>query len=148
MQDDFEKYLQAIGTSNTLRERASYVYDVIAKLCPEKIAHIFLSDLITQDGTRTYENLWFFSPNFAMEAKDFLSKDDYDIASIGVVSYLRVQMVDYDFKQATDKSRANLNFSFGFSPTAISGTMKATRENCDFLREVTIKIILPRIRHQ
>jgi len=50
---------------------------------------------------------------------------------------------DYDFKKATEKSRfysnSTLDFDFGME-------FKASKENCDYLKEIILRYILPNLK--
>ena len=75
-----------------------------------------------------------------MEAKAFVSTDDYDMTSLAKrVVYWSIEKQDYDFQKATEKSRMHLFFRLD---TGATGDLKASRENCDRLRDVFRERIL------
>lgn len=79
-----------------------------------------------------------------MEAKQFIKKDDFDITPIkNRILYWRIEKQDYDFKKATEKSRLYLEFTLD---TGISGEFKASKENCDYLRDIILKYVLPNLK--
>jgi len=144
MKPEFVRYLESIGTSQTLRERAETIFQFYRQLCPEEIVRLFASDYIARDGTRVFGALWFLSENYVMEAKDFMTKDDFDLAPIAKpLPYLRVQKEDYDFQKATDKSRLHLICGIN---DKVGGELKASKENCDFLRDLIREYLLPRMK--
>jgi hypothetical protein len=139
MREEFTKYLNVIGITKVLFERIEMIYKFYQERCPDEITSIFITDYIKEDESREYENLWFFSEKYCMEAKQFITEDNFDITPIKRrVCYWRIQKKNYDFKKATEKSRLYLEFKLD---TGISGTFKASKENCDYLREIFIKYI-------
>jgi len=144
MKEEFIEYLKFIGLTETLCKRIEAIYKFYRDLCPDEITGIFVTDYTMGDGSREYENLWFFSEKYAMEAKQFIIKDDFDITPIkNGIHYWRIQKQEYDFKKATEKSRLYLEFRLG---TGISGEFKASKENCDYLRDIILKYVLPNLK--
>jgi len=144
MKEEFIKYLESIGLTKTLCERIKTIYEFYRDTCPDEITGIFVTDYITEDGSREYENLWFFSKIYAMEAKQFIVKDDFDMTPIkNRIIYWKIQKKDYDFKKATEKSRLYLEFGLD---TGIAGVFKASKENCDYLKDIILKYVLPNLK--
>jgi len=146
MKEEFIKYLESIGLTETLCKRIETIYEFYKDVCPDEIADIFVTDYITEDGSREYENLWFFSEKYAMEAKQFITKDDFDITPIkNRIHYCRIQKWDYDFKKATEKSRLYLRCD---QDTGMSCEFKASKENCDYLKDIILNYILPNLKNE
>jgi hypothetical protein len=96
MREEFIKYLESIGITKALQERIETIYECCKELCPDEIMGIFITDYIKEDGSREYENLWFFSEKNCMEAKQFITQDDYDIIRIKKrVNCLNIQKQDF-----------------------------------------------------
>jgi hypothetical protein len=114
MQEGFTQYLSSIGIGGPIANRVEEIYafyDEILRRIGDEIQDIFMTDYIQQDGIRQYENLWFFSDKFVMEAKLFINKDDFDFFYLKQrVDYLRVTKENYDFKEATEQSRLNVEW--------------------------------------
>ncbi len=140
MRKEFIKYLVSIGIiTKALRERIETIYECCKELCSNEITGIFITDYIKEDGSREYENLWFFSEKYCMEAKQFITTYNFDITPIKKrVNYCSIQKHKYDFKKATEKSRLFLRIGLGFD---ITGEFKAAKENCDYLKEIILKYI-------
>lgn len=141
MKDEFLQYMQAISLSNTLTAKAQSAHDFYSGICPEEIKWIHISDYFTQEGERVYETICLFSDNFAMEARQFASREEFDFAPIASINYLEIKKQDYDLKRATEKSR--LTLSFHFSEKAYLD-MKASKENCDHLWSFIREYVIPR----
>ncbi len=144
MKEKFKEYLEAIGITKTFQERIETIYDFYREICPDEITGILVTDYIKEDGAREYENIWYFSKGYCMEAKQFTGKDDFDITPIqNRVCYWQIKKQDYDFKKAGEKSRLHLHFSLD---TGIVGDIKASKENCDYLRNIACEYVLPNLK--
>lgn len=148
MKDEFVDYLGSIGVTTTAIKRITAIHNFYKLVCPEVITGIFVTDYIDEEGRREYENLWFFSDSLVMEAKGFLTGDDFDTASVREnVKYWQVKKQDYDFHQATAASRISIHLrleSGGLS--AITVDLKASGNNCDYLRELHLKYFIPNMK--
>ena len=144
MKEEFITYLESIGITKTLHKKIETIHEFYREICPDEITGIFVTDYIKEDGAREYENLWFFSEKYCMEAKLFITKDDFDITPIHkMVNYWKIQKQDYDFKKATEKSRLLLRLDLA---TDILGEFKAAKENCDYLRDIILKYVVPNLK--
>lgn len=144
MKEDFKNYLSSIGiTTKAFSERIEAIYQFYQDLGLGEITGIFVTDYIQSDGARIFENLWFFTENCAMEAKQFPTQDNFEmLVFYKRIPYWNIKKQDYDFKKATDKSRLYLVFKHD---TGIEGSFKASKENCDYLKEIFLKYILPNL---
>ena len=141
MKKEFTDYLESIDIKGgVLLERIESIHEFYSKMCPDENVAVFVTDYIDSEGRREYENLWFFSDRYVMEAKGFaMGKDDFDITPIkGRVKYYEIRKRDYDFKEATEKSRLYLKIGWD---TGLSGDLKAAKENCDALRGIILKYV-------
>ncbi len=139
MKEEFKKYLEDVDIIGAIGEKVERIYDFYREICPDEITGIFITDYIKEDGERVYENLWFFSEKYCMEAKQFITTDDFDITPIkSRIIYWELKKQDYDFKKATEKSRLHLEFKLD---TGINGVLKASKGNCDYLRDIILKYI-------
>ena len=145
MREGFIRYLESIGITEALRKRIETIYGFYREICPDEIKDIFVTDYINGDGSRKYENLWFFSEKCGMEATQFTIKDSFDIVPVlKRVWHWRIEKQDYDFKKATEKSRLYLSFDIG--SYAFGGELKASKENCDHLRDIILKYVVPNLK--
>ena len=77
-----------------------------------------------------------------MEAHNFTSEYDIDLVPITKILRFAISFKEYDFNKATLESRLTVYFSlFG----VISGTLKATAENCDYLRNIIYTYLKPNL---
>ena len=144
MKKEFIKYLESIGVANALWNKIEMIYEFFEEIYPDEITDIFIEDYIKEDGLREYESLLFFSKKNCMEAKQFITKEDFDVAPIKKrIYYWTIQKQNYDFKKATEKSRLYLRFELD---TGVTCGVKAAKENCDYLRKIILKYIVPNLK--
>ncbi len=137
------EYLVTLEMPEIFRKRVFMIYEFYRETCSEEITDVFVSEYLNQDGTRKYENLWFFSETYCMEAKQFITKEDFDITPIKEkTSYIRIKKENYDFKKATEKSKLHLELGF---TNEVRGNSKASKENCDYLKEIILKHFIPNL---
>ncbi len=138
----FDEYLNGIGiTTIILKDRVNLAYSLASQICPEEIEEVFVSDYIKDDGTREYESVWFFSKGYCMEALNFVTENRIDIVRIKT-KRIEVNLKDYDFEKATESSRLQLSIQL---EEGLYAELKAAKENCDVLRDITIKYFKPRL---
>lgn len=143
MKNEFIEYLKSIGLTEPIIGRIEHIYQFYKEISSDEIRDIFVTEYIKADGSREYENLWFFSSKCCMEAKLFITKDDFDMAPMrNDVVYLDIRKQDYDFKKATEKSRIELRFRL----SEVHGILKASKENCDHLKRILLEYILPNLK--
>ena len=142
MKDEFSKYLKTIGIEKLFFERAEAVVQFYEDLFPGQIEDIFVTEYLDNENKRQYEHLWLFTSTAMIEAKRFLHEDDFDFMPLkNQLDYWNIKKQDYDFKNSNEKSRMTVTYVIGGKD--MGGEFKASRENCDFLREIFLKHIIP-----
>ncbi len=137
MKKEFLQYLATVGMTESLIHRVEEIHKIYLSILGQESEDIFVTDFLDQEGIRHYDSLWFFSNAYWMEAKNFLANYDLDYARIGdSVTYWQIQMTDYDFVKANEKSRISINVS---SKSGIKCTFRGSKENCDFLKDIFLK---------
>ncbi len=143
MKKEFIEYLESIGITGALTARVEEIFLIYSKVLGNSIDDIFVSEYLNKDGSRFYENLWFFNKEFCFEAKFFLTTDDLDSDKIfrSVTNYT-IKKNDFDMVKniTSDKSRMMLDFGFIYQR---HGEMKASKENCKKLLEIFLTYIQP-----
>lgn len=136
----FIPYLKEVDIkTRALLKRIEFIYNLYGDMCPDDIEDIFVTDYIKADGTREYENLWFFSKNYCLEAKKFLTQLNLDITPIkNRITYWTVTAQEFDFKKASANSRLNLDFK---TVQEIYGVFKSAKENCVYLQAIINKYV-------
>lgn len=141
--EEFTKFIPYLNevdiVSSALLKRIELIYTLFSDMCPDKIEDIFIDDYLKEDGTRDYESLWFFSNLYGLEAKKFLTQIDLDITPIKQqITYWSAKIQDFNFKESSEKSRFNLHFRL---LQGITGDLKASKRNCDYLQVIIVKYI-------
>lgn len=144
MKEEFVKYLKSVGVTETLQTRVASIYKTFEEMCPDEITDIFVTDYIKNDMEREYESLWFFSEKFMMEAKKFITNENFDMMPFKKkILYWNTISKNYDFNEATEESRLNVHVVV--FPGQSFADFKASRENCNDLRDIILKHIIPNL---
>jgi len=138
MKEQFSNYLASIGIKDLFYRRVEEICLLLGNLLDEEILDIFVSDYVQEDGTRIYDNLRLFTARGLIEADRFLTHDEFFFSDTRKCSPIAWELKtrDYDFQQATVKSRMSLRVAF---TSDIRCEFKASQENCDFLRSLLVK---------
>jgi hypothetical protein len=147
MKEQFVAYLKSIDLTEPIIKRIDEIHQfyetILSTKLDDEILDIFVTDYITKDETREYENIWLFSKKYFMEAKLFIKQDDFDICPISRdIVYLQVKKQDYDFVNSNQKSRLSVTYVAGLKGR---GELKASKENCNYLKEIYIRYMLPNL---
>lgn len=113
----------------------------MVKVCGEEPEDVFVDEFINEDGDRKYEDLTFYTENYAICAKNFLERDDINISAKGAeIAYADIRWNNYDFENPTDKSRLHIDVRYEIEVEAV---YRASKENCNSLRDMFFKYIKP-----
>ena len=133
--DKLAQYLPAVDIEGPIGEKVKSIFNIMKNFCPDPIEDIFISDMLTPEG-RTYSSVFLFSPNYALEAKQFLQQDCFDITPIKkCVYYYEIRASNYDFERATDQSVLSVTAKFDAD---IRLYMQASKLNCNFLKSIIL----------
>jgi len=141
--DNCRKYLDKINIAGPLQQQVQYFFNeyktilkAVTNNVTEEVNKIFVTETENKEARRMLENLWFFSPNYVMEIKDFQNKgiENIDINELtGEVVYLQVKKNYSFFEDITESS--NLYVYFRLS-SYMDGELRASGENCRYLSEI------------
>ena len=67
--------------SDTMIERVRLFYDFYQEIIKNELDDIFVSDIITSEGSK-FQHLWFFNSTHCMECRDFVSTFRADMAPL------------------------------------------------------------------
>jgi hypothetical protein len=132
--------MKRLGFTAPIVDKASLLESIYVKLSPEEILDIFVSESINPEGQKVPENLWFFSKSYMMEAHNFPSAVHIDFTPHASISYTVFDAQDYDFQTPQPSSRLTVQLRLN----EIAGVLKASGENCNVLRDIGTKYLLPR----
>lgn len=142
------QYLENIGITGELTAKVEAVFNFYTKYIGCQLDDIFVSEFLNKDGSRVFENLWFFNKNYCFEAKQFMTTDDFDADLIkNTIDSFTIKKTDFDIisNVTNDNSRMFLEFSLKFP---ITGEMKASKENCKQLSMIFKKYIQPNLNSE
>jgi hypothetical protein len=128
VREEWNSYLDKVQATDVVRTSLIPIYRVAVTMSPVELTDIFLTDYVTDEGQRIFENAWFFGETYCLEAKSFLTESNCDLVNLkGVVGWFRYDWSDFDFEAPEGKSRLKLTWN---STARFSGQLRATRENC------------------
>lgn len=146
MKQEFIDYLEEVGITGALLDKALETYIYYTKYLNVEVEDIFVSEYINPDGSRTYENLWFFNNVYCFEAKQFIVSEDYDMDFFrDVIFSFNIVKKDFDIANLlfTDNSRMTLTF---YLNAVRAGVIKASKSNCKKLAEINKKYIITNLK--
>ena len=147
MKAEFLEYLNSIGiTAEEYLKRIETIIEFHSNICKEEIIDIFVDEYIKEDGTRDYDDINFFSNEYDFTARQFLIEDKFVLTkrtknAIAII----IKKNNYDFKKATENSRLNLEVRYDISK--LYAIFKASKENCDHLKQIYFKYLAPNIKN-
>ena len=104
----------------------------------------FLSESLNAEGIRSYESLWLISRDAIFEAALAEDTDD-EIDGVrmraGLIRWV-AKSRNYDFVEATADSRLQITLWFA---DELYGELKATGANCDRLRALVTRYVVPEL---
>ncbi len=140
----FQLYLRKIGVTQPIQGRVEYFHCLCSNMYFGKLSDIFIDDYLTEDGTRKYLDLTFFSQYFNFSIHNFLIEDKINVATLQTwVDQIDIKVDNYDFKKANDKSLMIVQLYKEFNPT---GNYKASQKNCEYLVQILRKYMQPALR--
>lgn len=147
MKPEHAAYLAQLGLTpdKPLFKKAERLLALAAIVSPEEPKTIFVSEFTKEDGKREFLSFWMFSDRYSLESKDFPGANEtLDVAYISrSIAYVEIKQKQYDFKEAADASR--LTIAFTYSVSTIHSTLRASKNNCDALRNVYLEYLKPNI---
>lgn len=140
--NSYKSYLNDIGfVSDSFVNKIEPLYGIFSEMCPDEIKDIFITNYVKNDLTKQFQSLWFFSDEYCLEAKQFLTKVDLDIVYLSKsINYWTIKLEDYDYKKASAKSKMILGVEL---LEGASLTFRAEGKNCDYLKKIINKYIKP-----
>ncbi len=145
MKKEFESYLSDVGMGGVLIERVRDIDTLVSSVLPEEVTHIFVGEYLDSEGTRQFENLYFLTPGYLVELRNFVSGDttefEVDLIRDSIINVMFV-VKEYNFQQASDASRLNFRYTTG----PLGAELKASKGNCDHLFRIIRDCLLPNLR--
>lgn len=142
MNREFYDYFSDILISEVAKRRIEEIYNEIKDLYNNiKIDDVLLCDVIN-NGNRDYINLWFFGHNIVIECKEFMSKDDFDLAILdGNITYFNIKKRNYITTQEP-RSDSNVTIDAILNNGRITCNLMATGKNCKYAIMIAKKYLI------
>jgi len=154
MANELTEYCQALGMDfrsplhliiqKTIQNHLNFS----RKLCPDDIkdtSSMFISEDGNAKGAEAFKDLWLFYGEYCFLVKDFKINDQIELISLrNTIMRCELQRQDYDFNVADGNSRLSLTC---YLESGLILNMKATQINCDYLKDIYKKHIIPNLRH-
>ena len=133
--------LETMEAPEPVRVRARRLLDFYQALGYADCA-LFVSETVDDDGNRKFDSLWLLNDTSTMEGELTEAADDQLDGAPYANRLIRwaTRSKDYNFVRAVTASRLTLELWFSDS---IFGDLNASGPNCDRLRDLMIKYLLP-----
>jgi len=139
--EQFKEYFKVLKIDTPTKDRIKEIFDFYESICEEEITDIFINTIVSKDSKIIFDNMFFFTETKVMEAKCFLTKDQFDMDFLKeCIWYWEVTKENYDFSSATPDSRLNILVK---QKNRYSLLFKAEGNNCDELKKIFEKFIIP-----
>lgn len=135
MNEQHFAYLAEIGTTRVARDRAQTMWSIVHGLFGSELKEIFVNDYVTDEGVRTFSNIWFFTDEYFAECRDFIERTHFDRTDyLERIQWIDIEAISYDMgENTTDTSRLMVEARMNDNLTM---TFKSARNNCKYLRDL------------
>lgn len=136
--------LRAADVPTAARVRIKRAVATHDSLAEDPLIDVVVSEVASGELGRVHESVWLFSTRFAMEAS-LLDADEDDLDFVPLprgIRHIIVKSRSYDWRKPNVKSR--LRAEVWFSDTRY-GEIKASEANCNWLRDVLARTLLPNV---
>jgi len=136
--------LAAADVPRPARDRVKRYVAIYKSMAGEPITDAVISEFPSGELGRVHEAIWLFSRSHASESSLVnAEEDDLDFVPMADgVKHVITRSRNYDWDTATDKSRVRVELWFADERY---GEIKASGANCDRLRDVLRRTVLPEI---
>jgi hypothetical protein len=147
MKKSFEDYFNGMGLdSQESRDRLFTAYHAAARLLPGEIDNVFISQFNPAKAMSTrLDSLWVFSGARALEAREFMNRDDFLLVDLRGIQSLRVAPDHFDLQSlapAASGPNPSLVVEFTLSRDGLC-RFHASGANCAKLSEILLENLKP-----
>lgn len=144
MKPEFQKYLEDIGMTKPIQDRVEHFYCLCHDMLFGELLDIFVDDYLTEDKSRKYEGVTFFSKNYNLSVPNFLTSEKINIIPHqNVQDRITITVYNFDFKKTNEESLMSVQLYFTHANV---GIFRASRNNCAYLVQILRKYIEPSLR--
>jgi hypothetical protein len=139
-------YLKELGMPGTLVARALEMVRYWEGLTPEPLDRIFVTEYVTDEGVREFENLWLISNTWIVECHSFVNVDRGDLMRLeGGLARIEIDKHEFTPGAATPASRLKVEANFA-GGTFVASSFKASGTNCEALHALVVELLIPQVR--
>jgi len=137
-------YFKSLNLPKSAIEKVEEKYNFYLNIAKINIEDIFISNYVNKDGTTVYDSLWFFSKEFAVESKSFITQDNYDCTFIKN-NIIYWECLPKNMKEKPD-DKSRLKIGFNVLNLKEIGEFQASGINCGFLIRIFQKYIAANVK--
>jgi hypothetical protein len=142
MRQEWLSYLDEIGVPQRHIGIVEKKIDEVSKIFGVEILRIFISNKRTEDQQEEFKSLWLFTADKAIECKNFISKDDYDVLYFDhKVTYVNIIKSNYDDRD-NPVQESSLSAICFLTTSNLSCTLNAVNINVKFLLNIIKEVYL------
>lgn len=144
MKPKFIDYLTNINVSDVAKSRIELIYNEILSLYNNiEIDDILLTN-VNNNGNAEFQSLWLFNKNFAIECKNFLYQDDFDIVTLNNIIYYNIKKSNYKFNDMPNVNSV-VFLTIIINNGKNSCNLTASGNNCPFAKAISQKYFLKKM---
>ena len=143
MKEEFNEYLKSLEATAVVSERVEKILEIYSQLIDKlDVREIFVSEDVNKEKKREWRSLFFFTDDYMLEAKNFVSDTYLDITYvINSIDYMRMRFKDYEpGKPTTAESRFRVG---GYFVSELDFVLRASDKNCEKLWQICNDILMP-----
>jgi hypothetical protein len=143
--DQISEYFVDLGMAEGLVGRGILAVRTTSDFISEPAEHVFVSEYRDEEGNRNYESLWVLTERYISESPGFVSEQRFDAVPVKHgLARIDLSRESFDFAEATEQSRLTVDITLARSGgVGITGTFKASGDNCTRLSEIVRGYLLP-----
>lgn len=132
-------YFDQIDAPPAVRARAEQLHTFYSVLTDLGEATTLLSEVVAEDGSRDFQGLWIFTPEWVMEAR-FSEGDSEELDGTALTRLVRwvLKATRFDFRKATPESRLTAELWFAGE---VIGELHASGANCEALSSTLARYV-------
>lgn len=143
MKEQFKCYLETIGASQKLIERAELLLEEAQSLYSIEMNDIIVCSYI-REQQEEFTSLWFITTDKLIECKNFLTETDIDLARYANnIKYFNLISKDYKVNEVASNA-SNVRVSLVLND-GLTSEFQASGKNCEYLVRFAQKYLIPHV---
>jgi hypothetical protein len=133
----FQAYYDKIQVSEQHQNRDDEIFSKFAPILSEEVEDIFVTNIVDAQGTKIFNNLWFFTKSVFCESKSFLVQNNLDFLRKEKMNYFEMSYQDIH------ESKTELLMLKLYFQSPIMAQLTATGSNLECLQQIILKHVKP-----